>query len=541
MIRIARLLLLLGSLVLLAVAQGPQLQTTNSIVTGAEHDVNGKKVEVFYGVPYAKPPIGMYRFGLAGMPSTKPSHQIDGTVKPPACWQLNSTDLDGLREPIPVTEMSEDCLYLNIWRPKTTPGIKKKIMVWIHGGGFMTGSAVLDAYEGSELAAREDVILITIAYRLAALGFMYVDGLMQGNFGLFDQFIALTWINMNAGNIGGTKGDITIFGQGAGAASVGFHLLFQTSKSLFSTAIMQSGSPFAPWATMGKTKATARTTQMVESLGCKGPFDVMKLYNCLRPLSAQELNDALAQIKHDRFELPIAPIIDRFLFRNDPRDTLKNGAAKLTSVIIGVNKNEGILAGVSGFKEELALEKKGKLSKKKEFRTMILSIAHNDTTLQTKLMKQYHREHVMKNRRLEIVDASIGDLLYKCPMLDFAREYTKQGGKVYMYSFEERFKSNPSPEWMGVPHGSEVEVAFGATMKDNSASSSDDKASTQMLMALWTSLAKTGKPSFLGIGWPLFTLQDEEYLEIGGGGMSTENHLRQKTCALWHAFEESNP
>lgn len=139
--------------------------------------------------------------------------------------------------------MSEDCLYLNVWVPRPRP-VKLTVMVWIFGGGFYSGTSTLDIYDGKLLASEENVIVVSMNYRVASLGFLHIGGRYDapGNAGMFDQVMALEWVRYNIQFFGGSPNDVTIFGESAGAASVSMHLLSSLSRQLFKYAIMQVSS-----------------------------------------------------------------------------------------------------------------------------------------------------------------------------------------------------------------------------------------------------------------------------------------------------------
>ena len=475
-------------------APTPQLQTTLGKVSGTVRQVDGVEIEIFYGIPYSHPPLGMYRFGLSS-PATPWSDVLNGTIKPPSCWQPTGQPATRF-ENSDLTEddlnISEDCLYLNIWRPKKRTEAKS-ILVWIHGGGFWTGSAVLGEEEGAGIVAFEDVILVTIAYRLGALGFMFVENQMQGNAGIFDQTFALDWLKRNARNLGGEPSDITIMGEGAGAASVGFHLLAPMSKDKFSKAIMQSGSPLAPWAFMDSGKASNRTVTVAENLGCNSSESLMTFWNCMRTISAENFTSEFMKFKESWNDLPLAPIIDNWHFKAHPREMLQSAEIKVTKVLVGLDKNEGLEKAALEFMQNYNIQKKPKLKNRKEFRDSILEIADGYEYLQKSLLGVYWREQPRNtNARVEILDNAVGDSLYKCPALDFAREYTKRGGQVYLYSLEDSISTNPWPKWMGATHGSEIKVELGVPMLPNSGNTNPEKVLSQKFMELLVSFADNG-------------------------------------------------
>ncbi|GFR70188.1 carboxylic ester hydrolase [Elysia marginata] len=520
-------------------------------------------VEVFYGIPYAKPPVGERRFQAPLAAEPWGSSPLDGTVKPNACWQVEDEmfgKFQGVNMWNPNTNMSEDCLYLNIWRPNSiadsftvgsgdaedvaTGSSHKTIMVWIFGGGFFAGSATLDVYDASQLAVREDVIVVTIAYRLGPLGFLYLGNAdVPGNAAMMDQTMALKWIKDNAVNLGGHPDDITIFGESAGAASVGLHLFSPLSRNLFNNAIMQSTSPLADWAVSSQTMAKEKALDLATKVNCLNEsqaVDEDALLACLRDVGAAEL--ALQQWYIDDlgwFAVPFGPVVDGSFLTAQPTQLMRDGDIKLTNVTIGVNRDEGIYFGLYGFPALQNLSRNGQLSTS-EFDNIMLEIAKNNETFKTELINEYSDDE--NNSYLNIVDAASGDGIFKCSVVDFAREYTKLGGSVYMYSFEENFSSNPWPDWMGVPHGYEIEVVFGIPLKPDSNNTLAEKNLTKSMINWWANFAKTGSPTGLtdDADWPLYTSQNQEYALINSEGLHSRNLLRQKQCQLWASNRASS-
>ena len=423
------------------------LSTTHGRVFGTSKRIGKAKVDMFYSIPFAKPPVGDLRFRAPEPADSWGRKPIDGTVKPNACWQSLDLAFDrfaGVEMWNPNTERSEDCLYLNVWRPTSrNRGKPKAIMVWIFGGGFWSGSAVLDMYDGSQLAARRDVIVVTIAYRLGPLGFMYLQNNAEvpGNAGLFDQVMALQWVKDNAVNLGGSPDDITIFGESAGAASVGFHMLSPLSRDLFNNAIMQSSTPTSFWAVLDTQKTIERVARLAANVSCPVTLGD-QLLPCLRAVNPEVLTDQQWILADKWFDVPIGPIVDGKFLPDHPADMLKDGDIKKTNVIIGVDKNEGIYWDIYGFMDDLPLEKKGIMSGA-QFRHVMETLANNDKAFQKQLFNLYKKEFRGPTRRMEIVDAVSGDYLFKCSVVDFARDYTEVGGNVYLFSFEENFSSNP--------------------------------------------------------------------------------------------------
>ena len=488
------------------------LSTTLGDVVGERKTAGSglRMVEVFYGIPFAKPPVGTRRFRAPVPAEPWGSSPLDGTMRPEACWQQEDTMFErfqGVDMWNPNTNRSEDCLYLNIWRPDSSSdsftasgdgedsgNSHKTIMVWIFGGGFYAGSATLDVYEASQLAVREDVIVVTIAYRLGPFGFLYLgNGDVPGNAGLLDQSMALKWVKDNALNLGGHPDDITIFGESAGAASVGLHMLSPMSKHLFNNAIMQSTSPLAEWAVMKVDKAKSRALDLGKQVSCLNQtedVDDEALLDCLQTVPAADLSLMQWYIGGLKwFSVPFGPVVDGTFLIAHPTQLIKNGDIKITNVILGVNKDEGIYFDLYGFQPLQNLSRNGRLNSA-EFNAMMKDIAMGNDTLKNELISHYTKSE--GNSYLDIVDASSGDYLFKCSIADFAREYTQLGGSVYTYSFEENFSSNPWPEWMGVPHGYEIEAVFGIPLKPGSNNTAAERNLTSHMMNWWANFAKTG-------------------------------------------------
>ncbi|RUS91770.1 hypothetical protein EGW08_000478, partial [Elysia chlorotica] len=515
-------------------------------------------VEVYYGIPYAKPPVGERRFREPLPAEHWGSAPLDGTMKPYACWQSVDVAFDrfpGVEMWNANTNRSEDCLYINVWRPDTgaeayTAGsgdgeetrsgnAHKGIMVWIFGGSFNSGSATLDVYEASQLAVRKDVIVVTMGYRVGALGFLYLgNGAVPGNAGLMDQAMALKWVKDNAANLGGHPDDITIFGESAGAASVGLHLMSPLSKHLFKNAIMQSTSPLAYWAVMDSAKAKSRALDLSSKVSCLDDststnIDEEALLSCLQAADPENITNEQWNIDGlSWFDVTFGPVVDGTFLISHPTTLMRNGDIKLTNVILGVNKDEGIYFDIYAFQELGNLDRNGQLNST-EFDNIMLKIAKNNKTLKSEVIDLYASYE--NNSYLDIVDAASGDYLFKCSVVDFAQEYTKLGGTVYLYSFEENFSSNPWPDWMGVPHGYEIELVFGIPLKDGSNNTQAEKNLTADVMSLWTNFAKTGSPTSPGDrhSWPVYTPGEGAYAIIDSQGLHSGQKFRQDQCEFW--------
>ena len=331
----------------LAMTQGQQpadvVQTTLGPVQGLRKNVlNLGDVDVYYGIPYAAPPVGDLRF-LAPQPAQPWTEVLTVTNPPNSCVQSIDTafgQFPGVDMWNPNTPVSEDCLYINVWVPRGFPASQapRATMVWIYGGGFSSGSSTLDVYDAYKLAAVENVIVFSLNYRLGVLGFLYTGtDDAPGNQGLLDQAEALKFIHANVARFGGRRATITLFGESAGAGIVGLNLLSPLSKPYFARAIMQSGSPNADWATMPGSLATTRAQRLAEALGC--PVGSMAaMVGCLRTVNAQNLTDSMFTMSSCLYRIPFAPVVDGHFLLDHPSDLMARGEVKDTELIIGVNK-----------------------------------------------------------------------------------------------------------------------------------------------------------------------------------------------------------
>jgi len=216
-------------------------QTRSGKVEGEER--NG--LYVFRGIPYAAPPVGAKRWRapdkVEAWSGVRKAVQF-GNAAP-----QNRIPLEALAAFVIGEPQSEDCLYLNVWTPGLD-GERRPVMVWIHGGAFTIGSGAQSIYEGTALAQRGDVVIVTINYRLGPLGFVRLHELTNGripstgNEGMLDQARALEWVRENIAAFGGDPENVTIFGESAGGMSVGTLLGMPSARGLFQKAIPQSGA-----------------------------------------------------------------------------------------------------------------------------------------------------------------------------------------------------------------------------------------------------------------------------------------------------------
>ncbi|XP_014644062.1 PREDICTED: liver carboxylesterase 1-like [Ceratotherium simum simum] len=270
----------------------PVVDTVQGKVLGKYVSLEGfaQPVAVFLGIPFAKPPLGPLRF--APLQPAEPWHFVKNTTSyPPVCSQdpvagQMLSDLFTNRKENITLKFSEDCLYLNIYTPADlTKKSRLLVMVWLHGGGLVLGGA--STYDGLPLSAHENVVVVTIQYRLGIWGFLSTgDEHSQGNWGYLDQVAALHWVQENIANFGGDSGSVTIFGESAGGESVSVLVLSPLAKNLFHRAISESG--VAVTSVMVKKDLKPAAQQFAIFAGCKTTTSAV-LVHCLRQKTEDEL------------------------------------------------------------------------------------------------------------------------------------------------------------------------------------------------------------------------------------------------------------
>ncbi len=312
----------------------------------------------FKGIPYATPPISDLRW-REPKPVSGWTDVRDATKFGAVCMQPE-TQLFGIRR----SQMSEDCLYLNVWTPSLTPTVPAPVMVFIHGGSFITGSGSQPQYDGANLANR-GVVVVTINYRLGIFGFLAHPDLSaesprhtSGNYGLLDQMAALHWIRQNIAAFGGDSRNVTLFGESAGASSIGYLLVAPDAKELFDKAILESPSiVFQPSPELSKEY---RGLASMESIGAAAAPHIADLRS-LKSEEAMERGQQAAErvfaggIARARLrpETPLenppfvpspwAPFADGVVIPGQPAQLYAENRSMRVPVLVGSNTNEGNL------------------------------------------------------------------------------------------------------------------------------------------------------------------------------------------------------
>jgi len=329
--------LFLGLLFFSIQSQAECCHTPRPIIQTESGKLQGKHVRglwVFRGIPYAAPPIGDRRWKEPADPESWGDSILQATKPGSVCVQAKTS-------PKPRIIGSEDCLQLDVWSPKLDGNLP--VMVFIHGGGFISGSNEENVifgnlYNGTSLVKRGDVLVVTIKYRLGAFGFLAhpdlssksLDG-VSGNYGILDQIAALTWVQKNIRAFGGDPSRVTVFGESAGAASTLILMSSPKAKGLFSQAIVESGY-MTPET---KDQAYDVGRKLSDQLKCTGAETIQ----CMRAVPATSLALATSALFNDATD-PFLPYPDGKVLPRPVLETFQKGLQNKVPFILGTNSNE---------------------------------------------------------------------------------------------------------------------------------------------------------------------------------------------------------
>ncbi|XP_063336005.1 uncharacterized protein LOC134631525 [Pelmatolapia mariae] len=518
-------------LCVIADLQAPVVHTKLGSLKGEYVSVKGKEtgVHAYLGVPFAKPPLGPSLRLAPPQPAEGWEGVRDATKQPPMCIQSKQLvfylvdKLDGLMAEIP--EISEDCLYLNIYTPANrTNDAKLPVMVWIHGGGFTMGSA--SGYDGSALAAYQDLVVVLIQYRLGLLGFLSTgDEHVSGNFGLLDQVEALKWIQQHIHNFGGDPGLVTIFGESAGGVSVSLLLLSPLSDGLFHRAIAESGT--AAVDTVVADNPLPMAQGFANASGCSLE-STKKISDCMRNLDI----DTIVGFTQDptlRFQVNV----DGHFLTKPVDELFRKHELHTVPFMTGVNNDEGGWMLASVFAPQNWTE-----GLDQEFVVNTVSLFYPDPKaafIRDVIADEYigNGDDRVKNR--DGYTEMLGDLFFTIPAIKAANAHRDAGAPVYLYEYQHppKFLQQKRPSFVGTDHGDEMFTVFGLCfttthVKLADPCPEDEEQLSKIMMSYWGNFARTGSPDGHNlVHWPKYEAE-EKYLAIGLKKQVTAQHLKKE-------------
>lgn len=485
-----------------------QQGTTITIADGAVEGEVAGATRRFLGIPFAAPPVGALRWRPPAPPAPW-SGTLVAKEFSSACPQRPST--------LGTPSENEDCLYLNVWTPDPAPAEPLPVMVWFHGGGNEFGSAG-DAiplglggliFDGQILTERQNVVVVTINYRLGKLGFFAHAALAgedpdypyAGNQGLLDQRASLAWVKNNILAFGGDPDNVTIFGESAGSADVCFQVVSPGSRGLFHRAISQSGGCTTRQDTAAEGAATA--AQIASVVGCGGAADPLA---CLRAVPVGALLDS---------GVAVGPTVDGGFLPAQPRAQFASGDFADVPYILGANADEGTIFFL-GFPP---------VTTEAEYYEA-LRARYGERADE---IVQVYPASSFPNPQDALMRV-VGDAGLVCGTYDSARRAAAAGAEVYLYNFG-RWVQIPAliPLDLRALHGAEIAYVFGSPPPPTP----DDAALTEAIQGYWGRLARDGTPNGDGVvRWPLYDEASDQRLNLDVP-ISVVAGFRRAECDYW--------
>ena len=483
---------------------GPRVLTTGGVVEG----VVGLETVAFLGIPYVEPPLGEYRLAAPEPYACRDGEVIDASAFGPQCPQWADNVVVG----------DEDCLHLNVWTPATDGGARP-VLVFIHGGGNVQGSTSqgnVGLYDGAKLAALNDAVVVTLNYRLGALGYLAHPDLGITNFGLRDQQAALRWVQDNVAAFGGDPGRVMLFGESAGGVNTCMQLASPGAADLFHTAIIQSGGcTAAPTAT-----AEDQGTAAVAELACDEATD---LRQCLRNVPVEDFVDLHDPLAADTGSLAgggFGPSVDGDVLPLSPLDAVEQGTHNDIPVVFGSNAHE-----TSGWTPMLTDE---------QYEALVRS---SWPVIADQVLEQYPVSDYDSGRWAWI--AITTDLQFTCNTTLMANMFAEHGqSPVWRYLFSK--SSTGLAAALRASHGNELFYVFqtlealeeqGGYLPD-----AQDPIVEAAMGQAWGRFATDQVPSVPNAElWPEWDPVTQSVMEFGDP-IAVGPSLRRDACAFWLAF-----
>ena len=552
--------------------EGSTINTPNGPVVGktieADLTLNApitQRMDVYLGIPFAKPPVGELRF-RPPMPLDAPwSTPLEAKTMPPKC--------------VTASGGQEDCLYLNVFKPSAPSAKPRPVLIWIYGGGFSSGS--IRSYDATAMASAEDTIIVMGNYRLGFLGFMssdwtFAESGTTGNWGLLDQRAVFQWVKDNIAAFGGDPNSVTIFGESAGAFSVLSHLVSEGSAGFFSGAIVQSGTTKVDMFYQSRKDADTYNEWYAKvHLNCAlGLSDI----DCLRKIPSSRF--VVSSTERDGYGAPTwggpifpmftsAPVIDGVVLKGSPHELALAGKIipGIKSVVIGTTQDEG-----SVFTTQLVNIIRPKIQfppEISELRSTFEYILQDTVVAEEFISREFPKyqeayglrtdleKPEFRDAEFQFVSNIIRNTMFACPTVSFAEALANANVPVYVYNFALNFwptegrnfpigkfltdASNMTTTDLGAFHSSDVAFVMkmffnrNITLNDISADTPyaiymapaftqpGDKLHhvSDVMSCFWANVARCGTPDCadcLGVAWPAYSRASKKFLSFEPDG-----------------------
>ncbi|KAL5013883.1 hypothetical protein ScPMuIL_008153 [Solemya velum] len=529
----------------------PVISTSSGKLRGVAKNTTNGTVLQFLGVRYAEPPVGQRRFQKPE-PFLHQNTVFNATEYGPSCIQ---NILENDKPLLPNIETSEDCLTLNVFVPRTLkPRESRSIMIWIHGGGFVMGQGSM--FDGSEISLRGDVIVITTNYRLGLLGFLRTeDGALPGNYGLWDQRLAIQWVKDNAAAFGGNPTSITIFGESAGGNSVFLQSVSLINGGLFQRAIAQSGyslQRYIPTAASRKTE-----TRVSELLNCTSQSDLLI---CLRSKQSQDILKAQGEVilsfdkttNNPIFTMQVGPVIDGDFLTDSPENLFRESTFRFVDLLAGFNDGDG---GGAYF-DLMGLEAIYNFNLSRGIPTNVFchpvaeALANQyfpDNSAAANAICDHYTALNDKTGQSKAVLEALRDVIFSVYTIGAVDKHgLSNTAGTYLYQFSH------TPDWgliqfrpsylVGANHADDVAFVFGLrTFYPEPYASNithEEDVLSHAIMDYFTNFAKNGNPNAKGLPfWPEYRPDDKSYMNINLTTTAGVN-LLETSVEFWDTLRE---
>jgi para-nitrobenzyl esterase len=477
-------------------------ETTAGKIAGREKN----DVLLFAGVPFAAPPVGPRRF-KAPEPHPGWDEVRDATRFGKVAVQVG--DSLGSIGAAAAPDWSEDCLFLNV----QTPGLddaRRPVMVWIHGGAFVNGSGATPWYDGARLVRHGDVVVVSINYRLGALGWLQLGHLdpeysTSGNNGLLDQIAALEWVRNNIAGFGGDPGNVTIFGESAGGMSVATLLGTPAAAGLFAKAIPQSGAAYNVCPAEDAVVVTEALVAEVGGGGLAALLDATpkRLLEAQQAVSLSMTTGTLRRRTTSASNLPFGPVIDGVVLPGHPHEAIGQGSATGVPLLTGTNRDEWNLFGLMA----------GSVDDADTLHRRLQRIVADP-----ELLVAAYGEARAEATHDELFGAIMTDRMFRLPAIRLAEaQAAHQPDQTFMYLFE--YESTAFGGRLGSCHALEIPFVFDNLHKpgvDMLTGSEPPQAIADAMRDAWTAFAHTGSPAHPGLPeWPAYGERDRATMHLG--------------------------
>jgi para-nitrobenzyl esterase len=459
------------------------IKTDAGLISGTVN--NSGDTHIFKGIPFAAPPVGDLRWKepqpVKPWEDTRPciSFGPSPMQAKPAAFSMWSEEFLIPKEPI-----SEDCLYLNVWTGAKSANEKRPVMVWIYGGGFVSGGSAVPIYDG-EAMAKKGVVFVSINYRVGLFGFFAYPELTKesgrnasGNYALMDQLAALQWVQRNIAAFGGDPGNVTIAGQSAGSFAVNCLVASPLGKNLFQKAIGESGASFSN---------SFPTLQKAEE-------DGLAIARSLKASSLAELRNIPAEELQNKAQGSRGPIIDGYVLPGGIANIFSGSKENKVALLTGWNEDEGLLfspvKNAENFRKEMN-EKYG--ADAKTALQFYPAVSDSEAAVsQLKLSR---------------------DMIFGTQNYTWANMQSDDGANVFVYRFARKVPGTGQYAKYGAFHTGEVPYAYDNLQFVNRPWEVADHELAKIMSSYWVNFATTGNPNGKGLPeWPAYGTKSKKIM-----------------------------